>query len=381
MKNSLFLLFFLVPISLLAGDKSKIETVVYKWDEIHRTHLTNEFLNLFDDQVLFYGRFRTKESIYNLKTKFLTSDFQQKIISPLKISYYKSGVVKCDFIKRTFINTKKREHACYLLLKKVDGNYKITGESDLQSDENRNVQLNLGPVAWSPQTKLLTWSVVIISLLLGFYFWKRKKQKAQEDAFYTPPVSSSINNQILETKLQQFQNSVTSSVKEIVKEEIEKIKPIEEVEKEAGKQFENYLITKFDREAFGILNWQSDKFYKGRYAESNMHPDFLIELRSPYAPKTKFAVECKYRSAYFQGGIELAKDYQLKNYRNFEKENRTPVFIILGVGGSPMAPDEIFTIPLKEILNPFIYKTSLQRYKKTKVNGTFFFDPIKKILS
>ena len=82
----------------------------------------------------------------------------------------------------------------------------------------------------------------------------------------------------------------------------------------------------------------------------------------------RFAVECKWRSAYYYGQIEIARQDQLIYYKEFEHLSGKKVFIMLGLGGTPDNPAELFVIPLQKIefhklnskqLEPF------RRYKKT----------------
>ena len=64
---------------------------------------------------------------------------------------------------------------------------------------------------------------------------------------------------------------------------------------------------------------------------------------------TKFAVECKYRSKWEINGnapqIEWAEEHNIKNYLYFANEQKIDVVVIIGVGGSPDNPAEVYAAP------------------------------------
>jgi hypothetical protein len=150
--------------------------------------------------------------------------------------------------------------------------------------------------------------------------------------------------------------------------------------KEAGNTFEGYIASRFNKAYFTLKNWAGDKYYQGVYAETTVNPDLLLCFRMGNVEEN-FAVECKYRSYYYKGGVEWTKDYQINSYRRFESESRMPVFIAIGVGGSPDAPSELFLIPLREIDNTFLTRNFLMNYFKYDFKEkNFYFDYVNQIL-
>lgn len=145
-----------------------------------------------------------------------------------------------------------------------------------------------------------------------------------------------------------------------------------------GAEFEKYIVHKFDRKYFTILEWRSDKYYDGFYAESNLNPDLELEYNS-FDSKRTFSVECKFRQYIYKGGITIAKHNQLTHYRDYEIKKNLKVFIALGVGGTPSTPKEIFVVPLSKIDNNFISYEKLKPFKKA-ASSQFFYDTKKEIL-
>jgi hypothetical protein len=143
--------------------------------------------------------------------------------------------------------------------------------------------------------------------------------------------------------------------------------------KQKGYAFEQFVVTKFPREHFRIKNWRSDKYVDGIYASSNKDPDLMIEY-SDYLGTMLFAVECKWRAGFKNKYIEWAKDYQIRNYYDFQKGENAHVFIIIGVGGTEDCPQELFIIPLNDIHRN---QTSLDAefmkpYRRADVQKMFF---------
>ncbi|HXB40666.1 MAG TPA: hypothetical protein VNZ49_08995 [Bacteroidia bacterium] len=139
-----------------------------------------------------------------------------------------------------------------------------------------------------------------------------------------------------------------------------------------GVDFEKFIVTKFDRKYFKIHEWRGDKYVQGVYALSNKNPDLEIEY-SHNGKSRKFAVECKYREGIYDEVI-ICKEHKIYDYKNFSKQKRMPVFIVLGLGGAPSSPMECYVIPIEDVNNEMMNYKRLQNYRKYSVNSNFFFD-------
>ncbi|MFT3845765.1 MAG: hypothetical protein QM725_11985 [Lacibacter sp.] len=378
MKKIITLILCLISfIVSVAGTEDKIKAIVYKWNELHNTHQTEEFLQLYAPEVLYYGNTTSKEQCYNSKTKFLNSDFQQQIITPVTLTYYSSGIVKAEFTKRTKKGTKLREHLCYLLLKKFNGVYLITGESDTITDLNKHVELNLGSSKLRPAVLNTIYGLLLLLAAVAFYVWRRKKNSGEEtdmhDFTTIPPAVNLSQAPPVAATVTELDQKVITQVKEAVREEIVKLKPVEDIEKKKGDEFERYVIERFDKTYFNLKEWRSDKIHKGIYPESNMNPDLVYDFASNSA-KARFAVECKWRADLVNNKIEWAKSYQLDNYRRFQQTERMPVFVVIGVGGQPNNPNDLYIIPLNEINSTYLNAYQLKKFLRYG-RSNFFFDP------
>ena len=128
-----------------------------------------------------------------------------------------------------------------------------------------------------------------------------------------------------------------------------------------GEAFEKYIRNHlFIKDKFKILHRSHDyATNKNDYIDDSKLPDF--KFREKRTGK-EFWVEAKYRSTYHEDKVECYKHYQLDRYKEMDKE--LPVYITLGLGGEPDSPDQVFLIPVKDILSSYtkLFLSFLKKY-------------------
>ena len=67
----------------------------------------------------------------------------------------------------------------------------------------------------------------------------------------------------------------------------------------------------------------------------------------------------------------------IADLKKFCNEKNIPVFIIIGIGGSPSKPSEIFVIPLASIKYVELPKSWLENYRHDPTKNMFFDVPTK----
>jgi len=379
-KSLTYLLLFPLLFISCTNKEAEIKFVVNKWNEIHNTHNAIELKDLYTPEVKFYGRQTPMETCYARKTILLTSDFHQDIVSPINISYYSNGIIKCDFTKRTMYGKDKlREYFCYLLLKREAGKYLITGESDSQSDQNRHVQLELGNKIASPanRTKLYIGLIILLIVILAAIWaivkWKRKLTEWElfKERYKAPNVTdNSIMTSPSVSVLKDEDFAI--KVKEIVNEQLKKQSSVDSPQQK-GLLFENYIVERFKEPTFKLHEWRSDKIHQGIYPLSNTLPDLKYSFTTS-RHNFFIAIECKWRANFKNGSIQIARQDQLQNYWKYHIDNQIEVFIILGIGGKPDDPEDIYIIPLDKISGVELSKANLEIFKQYNKNNYFFLD-------
>jgi hypothetical protein len=389
------LLFFVLSLTLVtraADITDELRRLVNEWNTFHNTRDINAFKDLYAKQVLFYGKYRKESYCINRKAKFLDGDFAQKIISPIKVQFFSSGTVKCSFTKEVTYKQLVKTHPSYLLFKEENGRYHITGESDVETDGNMNFQLNLGTelpgTTQSSRTgKYILVGVVLIVAAGTFWFYRRKtsmKEKDQELSEYYVTVPESepaiiTKIPVSNTGSEQSGSEGREPISQTSQLELET--PLSH--KEKGDVFEKYILNLFDlaSKRFRLVDWRSDKITEGgHYALSNHLPDIVLDLKNKRGYH-RFAIECKWRSGFQNGKIEWAKDYQIRNYWDYQNQNNIPVFIVIGVGGTPNAPEHLYVARLEEVARyTSLFQSTMKQYQKHS-KGSFFYDPELRMLS
>ena len=86
-----------------------------------------------------------------------------------------------------------------------------------------------------------------------------------------------------------------------------------------------------------------------------------------------FAVECKWRAKYnAENKVKWSYKEQLARYRQFAKDKNMPVFIILGIGGTPSSPENVFVVPLASIERIEVSKRWLENYRHDLSKKLFY---------
>lgn len=189
--------------------------------------------------------------------------------------------------------------------------------------------------------------VGLISLMSGIVILKKDKSKVEKLVQTSLGTSTPKNS-----KEQQF-----------------------EINKAKGDAFEKFIVRKFDKSFFTIQEWRSDKSVDGVYAISNHFPDLEVKFENQEENIVdRFAIECKWRQQFYNGTIRWAEDYQVRNYKDYQIKLGIPVFVTIGVGGLPTAPNELYIIPLNFLESNTVSKDELQPFKRILMEEKFYWD-------
>lgn len=170
--------------------------------------------------------------------------------------------------------------------------------------------------------------------------------------------------------------SMTEEPKTAVTEELSVVIPSEPTKKassgqsnvQKGEAFEDYVISKFDfsRKSLTLLS-------RADNSTSATKPDLDIKLTAG-GKYYRFAVECVWRQNMPQESLDWCKEGKIEALKNYEKKRNARVFIIVGIGGSPRKPTQLYIVPLDERPYANIYTSVLQKYKVTTMEGKFFYE-------
>ena len=117
-----------------------------------------------------------------------------------------------------------------------------------------------------------------------------------------------------------------------------------------GRQFEDYVVDFFDlpnNKKLKLKEWRGDKTLPGVYPEGNSGPDLVFEYDGH-----PFAIECKWRN-HMPKDIEkeLMSADRHSFFKQYAEEHAMPVYLLLGIGGLPSEPDNLYLTLLSETLS------------------------------
>ena len=135
-----------------------------------------------------------------------------------------------------------------------------------------------------------------------------------------------------------------------------------------GQAFEEYVISKFDfsRKSLTLLS-------RADNSSTATKPDLDIKLTAG-GKDYRFAVECVWRQDMPQESLDWCKEEKIEVLKSYEKKNNAKVFIVVGIGGAPRNPEQLYIVPLDERPYANIYTSVLSKYEVTTKEGKFFYE-------
>jgi len=133
--------------------------------------------------------------------------------------------------------------------------------------------------------------------------------------------------------------------------------------------FEAFVVTLFDPLYFRYSRPKAARAFAGQGSEHEAVPDLEFEF-SQKETQARFAIKCLY---YKNGGrreLQLFSASRQRAFREFEEDREMDLYYILGIGGYPDDPKELYLVPSKAITSEFVRKEDLRRYGKS---GMFFY--------
>ncbi len=126
-----------------------------------------------------------------------------------------------------------------------------------------------------------------------------------------------------------------------------------------GNEFEYFIREKlFPEKKYDLLQKAYDYLTKNDFVEDTESPDFQFKSRRR---GRAFFVEAKFRYGFYGGAVEWCQPRELKHYH--EIDSRVPVYIVLGIGLQPLAPQKLYLFRVKDIRTIQLQRSFLERYK------------------
>ena len=147
-----------------------------------------------------------------------------------------------------------------------------------------------------------------------------------------------------------------------------------------GRELEDFVLELFDlneTKTYSLLEWRSDKSLGEIRPVSNTYPDFVLEYKEGRRKK-KFAIECKWRASIPRRFSQLLfEPEQITRYQEYAAEKAQSVYIVLGIGGEPSMPEELYLIPISAISQIQFKPSLLKQFQREIVDKWFSIDEFK----
>ncbi len=137
-----------------------------------------------------------------------------------------------------------------------------------------------------------------------------------------------------------------------------------------GYQFERYMTDRLDPGKYHLVEWRN--FSKKKFKLSTYSPGLVFEFKNAGGERSRFGISCRF--------FEKAEGDKLllgKETVKFDRDKE--VFVAVGIGGKPSAPESVYLIPIENVKGNIV---SLKDIAGFKIQGaTVEYDPGKKIIA
>ena len=393
----------------LGIDTDEIESLIDEWNFANNTRNVHSFEKVYAANVVFYTENVTRRRAIALKQKLFKSKpyFRQRITTEITYKPYSKGVVKCDFTKEVFERTYWKKYPSYLLVSYENNKYLIVAESDYATDRVLKFKPDIGePITFEksldhpdtiaidsnnkvPAVPSVTASDSVIA-----------DSKATAAAPATAPGKFDLSNFDIDVLLSDIRSMgmitvpvgyvfiligmlvigglmivVADSFRtgnrrrtRITKHHAEAEHVVRDFKTQSG--FESFVVTLFDPLFFKCKRLKNEHVYAGTGGNAEIGPDVVIDFKQKDT-HARFAIKCQYYANIAKNEVQLFTTERQRLFRQFEQESDMDVYYVMGFGGSPDDPRELFFLPAKAVKGEYISKAALKQYSKS---GMFYYN-------
>ncbi len=392
----------------LGIDTDEIESLIDEWNFANNTRNVHSFEKVYASNVLFYTENLTRRRAIALKQKLFESKpyFRQRITTEITYKPYSKGVVKCDFTKEVFERTYWKKYPSYLLVSYENNKYLIVAESDYATDRVLRFKPDIGepitfeksldhPDTVSPDSGK---DIPAASVAVSDSALQDSTTIAAGPA--TAPAQfdlSSLDPAVILSDIQSMgmvtvpvgyifiligmlvvggllivvADSVRTTRRrrtKITKQHAEAEHVVRDFKTQSG--FESFVLTLFDPLFFKCKRLKNEHVYAGKGGTAEKGPDFVIDYEQKDT-HARFAIKCQYYANVAKNEVQLFTSERQRSFRQFEQDSDMDVYYVMGFGGSPDDPRELFFLPAKAVKGEYISKAALKQYSKS---GMFYYN-------
>lgn len=371
-------------------DTRGIESVIDEWMFANNGRNLESFRRVYADDLLFYTQQLSETRAIELKQQLfeLKPYFKQQITTPITYTPYTSGIIKCEFTKEVFEKTHWKEYASYLLVSYEDNRYHIVGESDIATDRVLKYTLQIGDpmsfedtgsradIAVTDTSQIATASERVFESVKSFLNVERIDEMLPDISamgvvtvprgyVYMLIALLSIGGVML-----IIADSVQARKRVRRNAMLPKSDEAERVVRDFKVQsvFEAFVITLFDPLYFQYKRPKQQRVYAGDPRLSQAAPDLIFQFRQKDT-EVQFAILCRYYKHIAKNEVQLFPPEVRRGLEQFGQD--LELYYVLGFGGSPDDPKELYFVPSGDVNGEYVTKSSLRQYSKS---GMFYYN-------
>jgi len=146
------------------------------------------------------------------------------------------------------------------------------------------------------------------------------------------------------------------------------------IQKAKKLDFENFVNGLFKAESFKTKALKREISHGTKNVSGyQSYPDLLVRF-TENEKSIMFAVKCKW-SPKLLPSQSWKSPGKIQKLLLFEVETQMSMFVVLGFGGTPSNPEQIFLAPLKKLENCMVKISYLLNFKRLTPEKEFIFDP------
>ena len=387
-------------------DTDEIESLIDEWNFAHNSRNLHSFETVYADRLLFYTEAVTESKAISLKRQLfhLKPYFRQRITTEIKYTPYSSGVVKCEFTKEVFEQTHWKKFPSYLLVSYEKNHYSIVGESDYPTDRALKYKQQIGEAMTfekkSDEQETIDTAGLDSALALRLPSLRETDSVASaRDTLIHDPVFGVFNSMVSDLSSlgmviiprayifllvgilgigglmifvadsihsRKRRRAVASAPAGSKRDEAEHV--VQDFKMQSA--FEGFVITLFDPLYFKCYRAKAEHVYAGKTMQAETGPDLIFDFNQKET-RGRFGITTQYYRHTPKNEVQLHSHDRQQYIRQFESERDMDVYYVLGFGGRPDDPRELFFVPAKDVDSEYITRAELKRYSKS---GMFYFN-------
>ena len=133
-----------------------------------------------------------------------------------------------------------------------------------------------------------------------------------------------------------------------------------------GHEFENYMISLFNRKHFKLLAWRSVLRTSAEvYDTTQSYPD--LEFQFADTRKYRFSLKCEWRENFRDEKVCWSDPGTIRQYLQYQELHSVPMYVAIGIGGAPQNPEKLFVTLLDKVnVQNEITKSELMQYQRKR---------------